>query len=54
MKTQPINWLSVLFLLCLSFSSWAQTIVKAEYFIDTDPGTGNGKELPLSAGGAGR
>ena len=51
MKIQYIKWLSGLFLLCLSFSGWSQTIVKAEYFFNTDPGVGKGKSLSVTTSG---
>ncbi|RLD60088.1 MAG: hypothetical protein DRJ05_05315, partial [Bacteroidetes bacterium] len=30
------------------FSSYAQQIIEAEYFIDTDPGVGNGIDIPIT------
>lgn len=35
-------------LLCLPMISWGQNITRAEYFFDTDPGTGNGTQISVS------
>ncbi len=39
-------------LLCITFSMQAQTINAAEFFIDTDPGVGNGTPITVSPTGA--
>ena len=42
----------LILLLCLFGSHYifAQQIIKAEYFIDTDPGVGNGINIPITPG----
>jgi hypothetical protein len=39
----------ILFIGLLSLSFFAQNITNAEYFLDTDPGYGNGIQVPVSA-----
>ena len=31
-------------------TAWAQTVSRAEYFFDTDPGVGNGTSIAITAG----
>lgn len=38
-----------LVLLCMAVKSEGQTLTAAEYFINTDPGVGNGKPIPIVA-----
>ncbi len=40
----------ILFIALLSYSLLAQNITHAEYFIDADPGFGNGIQIPVTAG----
>jgi hypothetical protein len=40
-----------LFVLGFSLSGRGQVVTRAEYFFNTDPGVGNGKSLPVTAGG---
>ena len=40
----------ILFIGLLSYSLFAQNITYAEYFIDADPGFGNGIQIPVTAG----
>lgn len=40
----------VIFLQLLLFEATAQNLTKAEYFFDTDPGQGNGTNLPVTPG----
>jgi hypothetical protein len=40
---------NILLFLLLPLSLWSQNINKIEYFIDTDPGVGNGINVPITA-----
>jgi hypothetical protein len=51
MKRVKIIWITGLFFLCSLLTANAQTMVRAEYFIDVEPGAGKGKEIPLTPGG---
>jgi hypothetical protein len=46
------NIIVIIGLLCITFSMQAQTINTAEFFIDTDPGVGNGTTIFPSPSGA--
>src|SRR4030095_9338819 len=50
--TRPSRFLRILFLCCLLicvFSSSGQNITRIEYFVNTDPGFGNGINVPIGA-----
>ncbi len=49
-KTWRIAGLAVALLMLVFLRAESQNVTKAEYFFDTDPGQGNGFNLPLTAG----
>ena len=37
-------------LMLWSFVAYGQTVTEAEYFFNTDPGQGNGTDIPITSG----